>query len=84
MKSVHNVASLESDGIASVSSLPGGESGDPSSPFYVNLLRPWLTNETFPLRTDVVDVPNDRDDDGQDRDHHRDDHRDRHRDRDRR
>lgn len=53
------VASIVSDGIRSVSSLPGGESGVPSSQFYVNLLRRWLTNETFPLRTDVVDVPDD-------------------------
>jgi penicillin amidase len=51
------VASVEADGIASVSSLPGGQSGVPDSPFYVDLLRRWLTNETFPLRTDVVAVP---------------------------
>jgi penicillin amidase len=62
------VASIESDGIKSVSSLPGGESGVPGSPFYLNLLRRWLTNETFPLRTDLVDVPDDRDDDDEDRD----------------
>jgi penicillin G amidase len=51
------VASLEPQGITSVSSLPGGQSGVPGSPFYVNLLGRWLTNEAFPLRTDVVDVP---------------------------
>jgi penicillin amidase len=51
------VASLESDGITAMSSLPGGESGVPDSPFYVNLLRRWLSNEAFPLRTDAVDVP---------------------------
>jgi hypothetical protein len=67
-----------------VSSLPGGESGVPSSQFYVNLLRRWLTNETFPLRTDVVDVPDGRDDDDEDRDDDRNDDRDGHRDRDRR
>ena len=61
--SLRYVASIESDGITSVSSLPGGQSGVPSSPFYVNLLRRWLTNDTFPLRTDVVDVPDGRDDD---------------------
>ena len=78
------VASIESDGIKSVSSLPGGQSGVPGSPFYLNLLRRWLTNETFPLRTDVVDVPDDRDDDDEDRDDDRNDDRDGHRDRDRR
>lgn len=31
-------------------SLPGGESGVPRSPFLVNLLETWLTNETRPLR----------------------------------
>jgi penicillin G amidase len=56
------VASLESDGIQSVSSLPGGQSGVPGSQFYLNLLGRWLTNEAFLLRTDVVDVPDDRDD----------------------
>ena len=29
------------------SSLPGGPSGVPGSPFYVNLLPEWLTNDTF-------------------------------------
>ena len=48
------VASLETDGIESVSSQPGGQSGDPGSQFYIDLLLPWLTNEAFPLRTDVV------------------------------
>ena len=57
------VASIESDGIASVSSQPGGQSGVPSSQFYLNLLGRWLTNEAFSLRTDVVGVPDDRDDD---------------------
>jgi penicillin G amidase len=55
------VASIEFDGIESVSSLPGGQSGVPGSPFYLNLLRRWLTNDSFPLRTGVVDVPDDRD-----------------------
>ncbi len=74
------VASIESDGIESVSSLPGGQSGVPGSRFYLNLLRRWLTNEAFPLRTDVVDVPHDRDDD----DDARNDDKGGHRDRDRR
>lgn len=39
-------------GVKTVTSLPGGVSGNPSSPWYVNLLRPWLTNDTFP-----IDVP---------------------------
>jgi penicillin amidase len=60
------VASTDSGGITSVSSLPGGASGIPGSQFYLNLLRPWLTNEAFPLRTDVVDVPHGRDDDEED------------------
>ena len=34
------------------SSLPGGESALPGSPFYLNLLEPWLNNETFRLLTD--------------------------------
>ena len=82
--SLRYVASIESDGIESVSSLPGGQSGVPSSQFYVNLLRRWLTNETFPLRTDVVDAPDDRDDDDEDRDDDRNDDSDGRRDRDRR
>ena len=32
-----------------VSSLPGGESAVPGSPFYLNLLEPWLLNQTYPL-----------------------------------
>jgi penicillin amidase len=53
------VASFESRGITSVSSLPGGQSGAPGSPFYVNLLGRWLTNEAFPLRTDAADTRDD-------------------------
>ncbi|MDJ0778785.1 MAG: penicillin acylase family protein [Gammaproteobacteria bacterium] len=37
--------------VRAVSSLPGGESGVPFSPFYVNLLDPYLRNETYPLLT---------------------------------
>ena len=36
--------------------LPGGMSGVLSSPFYANLLGRWLTNDTYPLRQNVVDV----------------------------
>jgi len=31
-----------------VSALPGGTSADPASPFYLNLLRPYLTNNYYP------------------------------------
>ena len=31
-----------------VSALPGGTSADPASPFYLNLLRPYLTNDYYP------------------------------------
>ena len=30
------------------SALPGGTSADPASPFYLNLLRPYLTNDYYP------------------------------------
>jgi penicillin amidase len=71
--SLRYVASIESEGITAVSSLPGGQSGVPSSQYYLNLLGRWLTNETFPLRTDVVDVSDDRNDGDEDRDDDRDD-----------
>jgi penicillin amidase len=41
--------------VVAESSLPGGTSGVPGDPFYVNLLPRWLTNDTFPLRQDVGD-----------------------------
>jgi penicillin amidase len=34
--------------IRAVSSVPGGASGLVESPYYTNLLGPWLTNEAFP------------------------------------
>ncbi|HVF15774.1 MAG TPA: penicillin acylase family protein [Steroidobacteraceae bacterium] len=37
-------------------SLPGGESGVPGSPFLVNLLETWLTNETRPLRQSALEL----------------------------
>jgi penicillin G amidase len=43
------------DQVVAESSLPGGVSGVPGTPFYVNLLPRWLTNDTFPLRQDVDD-----------------------------
>jgi penicillin amidase len=39
--------------IRAESSLPGGTSGVPGSPFYVNLLPSWLTNDTFEWRQDA-------------------------------
>ncbi|HEX6084484.1 MAG TPA: penicillin acylase family protein [Thermoanaerobaculia bacterium] len=43
------VSEAADDGINAVTSLPGGPSGLVASPLYVNLLRPWLTNEAFPI-----------------------------------
>jgi penicillin amidase len=37
-------------------SLPGGQSGAPGSPFYINLLEEWLVNETHPLRASAVEL----------------------------
>jgi penicillin G amidase len=43
------VASTASVGhTTAVSALPGGTSADPASPFYLNLLRPYLTNDYYP------------------------------------
>jgi penicillin G amidase len=42
--------------IAAETSLPGGISGSVTSPYYANLLRLWLTNDTFPLRQALPDV----------------------------
>jgi penicillin amidase len=36
------------------SSLPGGVGGVPGTPFYVNLLPSWLTNDAFELRPDAA------------------------------
>ena len=43
------MASLNPDGPRAETSLPGGESGNPESPFYVNLLDDWLRNDAFDL-----------------------------------
>jgi penicillin amidase len=43
------VSEATSGGIVGYTSLPGGVSGNPASPNYVNLLRPWLTNEAFQI-----------------------------------
>ncbi len=45
------VAWLGSFKVRAVTSLPGGESGIPGNPFYLNLLEPYLDNKTFPLLT---------------------------------
>jgi penicillin amidase len=38
-----------SAGIKAVTSLPGGISGKLGDPLYINLLKPWLTNEAFEI-----------------------------------
>jgi penicillin amidase len=43
------VARVDERGIRAETSLPGGESAIPGSPFYLNLLEPYLNNETFRL-----------------------------------
>jgi penicillin amidase len=42
------VANLAPGHTVAVSALPGGTSADPASPFYLNLLRPHLTNDSYP------------------------------------
>jgi penicillin amidase len=42
------VGEARPDRIRAVSSVPGGASGLVESPWYTNLLGPWLTNEAFP------------------------------------
>ena len=43
------VSEATSTGIKAVTSLPGGISGRLGDPLYINLLRPWLTNEAFEI-----------------------------------
>ena len=45
--------------IDAVTALPGGESGDLASPFYVNLLPLWLTNDGYPVLQRFGDVQRD-------------------------
>jgi penicillin G amidase len=52
------VASIKSNAVDSVSSLPGGESGVPGNQFNLNLLPLWLTNEAFPLVSNIDNSPN--------------------------
>ncbi len=47
------VGDFASTGINGQSSLPGGVSGNPGSPFYTNLLMQWLVNDTFPVTADT-------------------------------
>ena len=35
------------------SALPGGTSAVPTSPYYLNLLRPYLTNDYYPARLGI-------------------------------
>lgn len=42
------VASVAPRRTVAVSALPGGTSADPASPFYLNLLRPYLTDDYYP------------------------------------
>jgi penicillin G amidase len=43
------VSEAAASGVIGFTSLPGGVSGIVSDPLYVNLLRPWLTNEAFEI-----------------------------------
>ena len=47
------VGDMSKAGVNGNSSLPGGVSGVNTSPWYTNLLLPWLTNETFPVKADT-------------------------------
>ncbi len=44
------VAQAQPGGMRAVSALPGGTSEDLGSPYYLNLLPRWLTNDTYPVR----------------------------------
>lgn len=50
------VAELRPDGIVSRNALPGGQSDDPDSPHYEDLLQMWLRNESFPYYFRPADV----------------------------
>ena len=53
------VARLGPVKVKAVTSLPGGESAIPGSPYYLNLLEPYLNNETFRMLTAPDDVQGD-------------------------
>ena len=44
------VAHVEHHDVKAETSLPGGESAIPGSPYYFNLLEPWLRNKSFSTR----------------------------------
>ncbi|GIF73388.1 hypothetical protein Asi02nite_29060 [Asanoa siamensis] len=50
------VATATAAGWRSVSSLPGGVSEDLGGPFEQNLLRGWLTDDTYPIRSQARDL----------------------------
>ncbi|MEZ4374315.1 MAG: penicillin acylase family protein [Polyangiaceae bacterium] len=50
------VAELRPDGIVSRNALPGGQSDDPESKHYEDLLQMWLRNESFPYYFKPEDV----------------------------
>ncbi|UCB55850.1 MAG: penicillin acylase family protein, partial [Thiotrichales bacterium] len=47
---------LKRNSVKARSSLPGGESAIPGSPFYLNLLEPWLVNQSHRLLISPDDV----------------------------
>jgi penicillin amidase len=47
------VGDMNARAVIGQSSLPGGVSGDPRSPWFTNLLMIWLTNDTFPVVPDA-------------------------------
>ena len=47
------VGDMQKGSVQGQSSLPGGVSGDPRSPWFTNLLMEWLTNDTFAVVPDT-------------------------------
>ena len=44
------VVSLEKTGVKAVGVYPGGQSGNPGSPYYANMVEPWAKAKYFSLR----------------------------------
>jgi penicillin amidase len=44
------VVSLERDGVKAWGTYPGGQSGNPGSKYYNNLLERWIVGEYYPLQ----------------------------------